>query len=170
MKYLYWLFLCLPLLLSAQSKEGKGLSSEGAPYREPAGHLPSGLQRAATLQDQPPTSAIKVERGAHFEEAMRKLGPDLITPRLTINTNVLDNLLDLVKAQPDVRLILAVDHSALSVRYALVHRLLEHVEVYPEARLRVDVEMYAPISNYHTTWLYSRGVGHLMIRLERLSR
>jgi len=174
MKHLYLLLFCLPLSLNAQNRP------------------PSHIQRATTLMPNSPDKASgdimhdsttiyeplpassasreAARRNTNFEEAIRKLGPDLITPRLTINTYVLESLVELLEVQPGVRLVLAVDHSALSVRYALVHQLLEDLKAYPMVKPRIDIEMYAPISKYHTTWLYSRRLGHLMIRLERLSR
>ncbi|MEQ8703906.1 MAG: hypothetical protein RIC19_08290 [Phaeodactylibacter sp.] len=178
MKYLYLLFFCFPLMLNAQSNGTKGppvhQQRDRVSSLEESSSAPSELERATTLQSQEApvrASGVAVDRaGANLEELLRKLGPDLISPRLTIDQYVLEHLLSLLEVQPDMRLVLAVDHSALSVRYALVHRLLEDLEHYPVVKDRVDVEMYAPISKYHTTWLYGRGFGHLMIRLERLSR
>lgn len=137
---------------------------------------PPNLQPATTLEFEPPPhppvqkQKIRPQGPKQFVEAVRQLGPDLITARLTIDQEILDGLFELLALQPDYRLILAVDHSALSVRYALVHRLLEKMEAYPHVSPRVDIEMYAPISKYHTTWLWERGLGFTMIRLERLSR
>ncbi len=137
---------------------------------------PPELEPATTLDFTPPPSKppqkpkIQPFVPEQFVEAIRQLGPDLITARLTIDQEILDGLLELLALQPDYRVILAVDHSALSVRYALVHRLLEKLEAYPHVSPRVDIEMYAPISKYHTTWLWDRGLGFTMIRLERLSR
>ena len=180
MKYLYLLFLCLPLWLNAQTNGATGPPSHrhgatipnhhrstlptGASELEPVSTLSGSFSRASG-EDLENTAA-----GSKLEDIVRKLGPDLITPRLTIDANLLDHLLSLLETEQDMRLILAVDHSALSVRYALVHRLLEDLEAFPSVKSRVDIEMYAPISDYHTTWLYRRGLGHLMIRLERLSR
>jgi hypothetical protein len=179
MKYLCLFFLFLPLWLNAQTNGSTGPPSHrhgtktpshrysppaGASELEPVSTL-SGSFSSASAEGSESTSA-----GNKLEDAMRKLGPDLITARLTIDANLLDHLLSLLETEQDLRLILAVDHSALSVRYALVHRLLEDLEAYPSVKSRVDIEMYAPISDFHTTWLYRRGLGHLMIRLERLSR
>jgi hypothetical protein len=178
MRYLYLLFFCLPLWLNAQTNGASGLSSQrqgdtapnhryspssGASELEPVSTLSGSFSRASA-------GDLEASASNKLEDVVRKLGPDLITPRLTIDANLLDHLLSLLETEQDMRLILAVDHSALSVRYALVHRLLEDLEAYPLVNSRVDIEMYAPISDYHTTWLYQRGIGHLMIRLERLSR
>lgn len=179
MKYLYLLFLCLPLWLSAQTNGTTGPPSHRHGAKIPSPHYspPAGaseLEPVSTLSGSFSSASTAGSEstlaGNKLEDVMRKLGPDLITPRLTIDANLLDHLLSLLETEQDLRLILAVDHSALSVRYALVHRLLEDLEAYPSVKSRVDIEMYAPISDFHTTWLYQRGLGHLMIRLERLSR
>lgn len=179
MKYLYLLLLCFPLCLRAQNN---GMNAPSSPRQENTttgqrSDLPeeaSRLRPVSTLSGAfSVTPADDIERasaGKKLEDVVRKLGPDLITPRLTIDANILDHLLSLLEIEQDMQLILSVDHSALSVRYALVHRLLEDIEAYPLVKSRVEIEMYAPISDYHTTWLYRRGLGHLMIRLERLSR
>jgi len=178
MRYLYLLFFCWPLWLNAQTNGATGPPSHrhGAKipshrYSPPAG--PSELEPVSTLSgsfNRASADDSEVSAGTKLEDVVRKLGPDLITPRLTIDANLLDHLLSLLETEQDLRLILAVDHSALSVRYALVHRLLEDLEAYPSVKSRVDIEMYAPISDFHTTWLYRRGLGHLMIRLEHLPR
>ena len=165
---------CLPLLLTAQSAntgvDPQPLQHDKASSINQNTADPSGLVRATTLSPEQTDDHLLKRKGINLDEVLRKLGPDLITPRLTVDAKILQHLLSMLDVEPDVRLVLAVDHSALSVRYALVHKLLENLEAYPVVKPRVDIEMYAPISDYHTTWLYDRGLGHLMIRLEQSPR